>query len=402
MSTLKQRMSAAYDKLQKEKKENLKKTAEDIIRDLRNDGRGKKINWGNINENIMALCIGCRFLFKNRDIRESDYYKILEFHFKDKKNIVNLKSANKKTTIKDDLEITLSDLYRKELYTERNTEKYKKILKSNIDYVNDSKIKSWSVYLYNNGVKDYIKVRSVGKLGKKSDINVFIKNKKGDFKDINLDISAKLDINQFGQYAGTDYEKLNNFLKDIFGNGTKEIEGKYNRIITGENNPQKSQKDRSKQSLSLIYGHIFGKAKKNIKIQTLFDGIIKYMSGGQQNFQIIETKFEGVNIFDVKKINDILSELNEMELKAFDEKIKLEYSTYGTEKLPKIQVYFEDKILITVRVKYETSGDKFRNYIEKGPKLEELIKIQKEEDTLNVSTRSWKKSKGSSYKIVRT
>lgn len=329
-------------------------------------------NWGNINENIMALAIGCRFLFKNRDVKKSDYYRILEYHFKDKINTVHLKSANKGNITKDNLEITLSNMYRNELYTERQTERYKKLLESNIKYVNNAKIKSFSLDIYNNGVQDDIKVESIGKSGKKEDVKISIKNRQGYFKEI--DISAKLNVNQFGQYAGTEYKNLNEFLKNIFGNDLK-IERVYTKVISGAKSNKKSKKDRTKDALELIYRRAVSKAKKSIKIQSLFNGINEYMSGNNKNLEVVEIKNNEFSVYDSKKLNDFLSSLDPTQLTSLNQQIELKYSTYGTENLPKIEVNLEDKLLITVRVKYEKSKDVFRNYIEKGPKLEELIKV---------------------------
>lgn len=336
----------------------------------------KKQNWGHIAEGIVAIAVACRFLHKNSTVTEDHYDSLLE-ELGLEKNEHTKQSPNKNPDILDDvfIKIDIPEGARKSLYTKRDNEKYKNLVKSAIKYANSTNVSIWSRAVYNNNRYDKIEIISIGKRNQKTDLKVLITDNKGKLKPVNINLSMKTgDVGQFGQSVGSDYEKIDSFLKDIFGYEVG-AENVYNELI-GKNEISKA--------FQLAYKRVDNKIRNGIDPSILVEGIKKHATGGNKDIKMLVLG-RNTKILDFEKLNAWADE-NSDTWDAIKKSFVSQYHEYN-EGFPKITIKLEgyvegheDNVLFHVRARQDKSTSKgnivYRHYIEKGALMDKLIGVE--------------------------
>ena len=238
-------------------------------------------------------------------------------------------------------------------------------------YVNSAMAERYSKYFYINGRADEINIMADGAASeseKKSDVWVGIKDKTGAMRTLKLNASLKVGGQaQFGQVGGSDTESMTK-LFGYFGidvgpyiekfeteykkDQIKAVEYMYRQIaddlqqrLAGDNNSEEAQ-----------------------FVDQVAHAVTHFATIGDPNVELVDFDKGGFKILRFKNL--------EYKLRAIDLT-----ASYIKKTRPEISIHdVEDpkKELISIRCKVENkkAGPYVRNYIEKGPLLEEITKVQ--------------------------
>lgn len=238
-------------------------------------------------------------------------------------------------------------------------------------YVNSAMAERYSKYFYINGRADEINIMADGAASeseKKSDVWVGIKDKTGAMRTLKLNASLKVGGQaQFGQVGGSDTEsmtKLFGYFGIDVGPYIEKFEIEY-------------KKDQLK-AVEYMYRQIADDLQQRLAgdnnseearfVDQVAHAVTHFATLGDPNVELVDFDNGG---FKILRFKNLEYKLRTIDLTAsYIKKTRPEISIHDVED-PK-------KELISIRCKVENkkAGPYVRNYIEKGPLLEEITKVQ--------------------------
>lgn len=336
-----------------------------------------RVNMGDVAEGVFAAAITAKFV--NRGVRfvsEQMVTSVLSglsplpvLGRKSQMAFFNTTAPNAGVQVRDGIKltVTLSKNNMTFLTTASNSPALREYILASLQYANKISVDTWVNTLYNNRRADRIEIIADGVSNQRStkiDIKVKVTNDKGELQPVNIDVSLKAgEVKQFGQVGGIEYDNLSKLFDNMFGIQVDKfsVETYQKKVI--------SEKD-VEGGLNYLYGEVSKKLSdinSNVK-SSMARGISLYATGGNENVELVQLSKGEASIYSFKNVGQKLSELK------FDATI----SKSGN--LPLITVSSNSKVLFYIRSKKEnktnTKGETYsyyRNYIEKGPLLGELI-----------------------------
>lgn len=331
-----------------------------------------KANMGDVAEGVFAAALAARFFDRTTPLISADsVYSVL--------NQLSVKSIpGKKSVIANysdtppnqdgstdvlKLSIVLGEANMNFLKNTINKESLREFVNASLQYANRGSVMSWVKTIYENNKKDTIEILGDGVSNQKStkvDVRVKITDSENNLLPVDINVSVKAgNVKQFGQVVGLDTTKIQQFFSDIFGvtADTPALSQFTNKV--NDKNVSGAFKD--------YYKNIDNKLStiSQSTIQKMGEGIIKYATLNEEGVQLVQLNKGEADIF---RFNNVTEELKKYNY----------YATLNINKsLPEISISSSSKILFTIRAKKETDSKTnkitYRNYIEKGPFLGQLI-----------------------------
>ena len=244
-------------------------------------------------------------------------------------------------------------------------------LNSAAAYVNSAMAERYSKYFYLNGKADEINIVADGAASeteKKSDVWVGIRDKSGAMRTLKLNASLKVGgVAQFGQVGGSDTQSMTK-LFGYFGIDVSPYINKFEK---------QSAKD-PVAAVEYMYRQITEELQRKLSgnddteearfVDQVAHAVTHFATLGDPNVELVDFDKGG---FKILRFKNLEHKLRTIDLTAsYTGKTRPEISIHDV-KNPK-------KELISIRCKVENkkSGPYVRNYIEKGPLLEEITKVQ--------------------------
>lgn len=343
-----------------------------------------KVNMGDIAEGVFAAALAARFINRtSMMISASDVRNVISQMVSrpimNKKSVVaenTFKAPNEKVPLQDDviLKIVLGQANMNFLLDSANANTLSGFVNASILYANRSSVKSWVDTVYTNNRYDKIEVTGDGVSGQRStkvDVKVRITDDKGVLMPANIDVSVKAgDVKQFGQVGGIEYNNLADFFNRIFGvQADTQVVSDYENKVTVKKDVD--------GALFALYNGIVRKLNnitEDIKLQ-MGQGISYYATLDDDNVEMVQLSQGEASIYRFNNVGDALRGL------PFNATI----SRSGT--LPLITISSNTRVLLYIRSKKENKKNKqglsytyYRNYIEKGPLLGDLIATSAREE----------------------
>jgi len=285
----------------------------------------------------------------------------------------------------------------------------RKAIKSYVDsavaYANHDKVKRWAVLVYENGKHDFIDIEAIGLAGQtqkvegsglqsKIDVQVSITDWQGNpikikGKGVDLKISLKAgSVTQFGQKGGTNFQKEGNkpgyvdFFKMLFDIDVKSKKRRYNSLKYSSNPNGDERISDATQFLYKFVGtsldaKLNGDFKTRKKIyEKLADGILHYATSHEKHVHLVQLNAANARIYEFNNLPGVLAATYSSNAKSKN-RMSVDYETYGDFNLPRIKIKDSNtnEVFLTIRVKTEkVDGEQYyRNYVEKGPLMGDLI-----------------------------
>ena len=338
-----------------------------LIGSLNKPKEGGGGNRGDIAEGILGAAITARFINKNLPIKVSHVYDVLKsMEGSGSKRETLYKSVNANPHIIDDVRFFLSLAIPNinALCNSKNWPSLIDLFHSAVVYANGETVREWSELLYNNNQYNYIEVISDGLGGQKStkvDIRVMV-----DKKITNLNISLKAgDVKQFGQVGGSEFEKQEYLWEKAVKIDVRFLRNEYDKLIAEK---------KATDAIFKVYNYVQREMNKAFSssvsseklLNNLSDGILFFATLNEENVTLVQLTHQEAKIYRFENVKKLISGLTELraDLKESSGKPKLIISNKG------------GKVLLEFRVKQENKPNGeiyFRNYIEKGPLLGDLI-----------------------------
>ena len=333
-----------------------------------------KVNMGDVAEGVFACAITARFI--NRGVNQISARDVMGIigslspqpilGRKSQRAIYSTTAPNLGVQVRDGikLELVLGAANMAFVVKGQGLDQF---VAASLQYANRQSVTTWVNTLYTNRRADRIEILGDGVSGQRStkvDTKVKVTNDKGQLQPVNIDVSLKAgEVKQFGQVGGIEIQNLSKFFSNIFGVQVDSfIAGKYQEKTI-------SQKD-VEGGLNYLYEEVTKKLNdiNPSIVQSIANGIKLYATGGDENVELVQLSKGEATIYNFKDVGQKLAGL----------KYSATVTKSGT--LPQITVSSNSKTLISIRSKKENKKDSqgrpytyFRNYIEKGPLLGELI-----------------------------
>ena len=333
-----------------------------------------KVNMGDVAEGVFACAITARFI--NRGVNQISARDVMGIigslapqpilGRKSQRAIYSTTAPNLGVQVRDGikLELVLGAANMAFVVKGQGLDQF---VAASLQYANRQSVTTWVNTLYTNKRADRIEILGDGVSGQRStkvDTKVKVTNDKGQLQPINIDVSLKAgEVKQFGQVGGIDIQNLSKFFSNIFGIQVDSfIAGKYTQKTVSEKDVE--------GGLNYLYEEVTKKLNDITPsiVQSIANGIKLYATGGDENVELVQLSKGEATIYNFKDVGQKLAGL----------KYSATVTKSGT--LPQITVSSNSKTLISIRSKKENKKDSqgrpytyFRNYIEKGPLLGELI-----------------------------
>ena len=333
-----------------------------------------KVNMGDVAEGVFACAITARFI--NREVNQISARDVMGIigslapqpilGRKSQRAIYSTTAPNLGVQVRDGikLELVLGAANMAFVVKGQGLEQF---VAASLQYANRQSVTTWVKTLYTNRRADRIEILGDGVSGQRStkvDVKVKVTNDKGQLQPINIDVSLKAgEVSQFGQVGGIEIQNLSKFFSNIFGVQVDSfIAGKYQEKTISEKDVE--------GGLNYLYEEVTKKLNdiNPSIVQSIANGIKLYATGGDENVELVQLSKGEATIYNFKDVGQKLAGL----------KYSATVTKSGT--LPQITVSSNSKTLISIRSKKENKKDSqgrpytyFRNYIEKGPLLGELI-----------------------------
>ena len=333
-----------------------------------------KVNMGDVAEGVFACAITARFI--NREVNQISARDVMGIigslapqpilGRKSQRAIYSTTAPNLGVQVRDGikLELVLGAANMAFVVKGQGLEQF---VDASLQYANRQSVTTWVKTLYTNRRADRIEILGDGVSGQRStkvDTKVKVTNDKGQLQPVNIDVSLKAgEVKQFGQVGGIEIQNLSKFFSNIFGVQVDSfIQGKYTQKTVSEKDVE--------GGLNYLYEEVTKKLNdiNPSIVQSIANGIKLYATGGDENVELVQLSKGEATIYNFKDVGQKLAGL----------KYSATVTRSGT--LPQITVSSDSKILISIRSKKENKKDSqgrpytyFRNYIEKGPLLGELI-----------------------------
>ena len=333
-----------------------------------------KVNMGDVAEGVFACAITARFI--NREVNQISARDVMGIigslapqpilGRKSQRAIYSTTAPNLGVQVRDGikLELVLGAANMAFVVKGQGLEQF---VAASLQYANRQSVTTWVKTLYTNRRADRIEILGDGVSGQRStkvDTKVKVTNDKGQLQPVNIDVSLKAgEVKQFGQVGGIEIQNLSKFFSNIFGVQVDSfIQGKYQEKTISEKDVE--------GGLNYLYEEVTKKLNdiNPSIVQSIANGIKLYATGGDENVELVQLSKGEATIYNFKDVGQKLAGL----------KYSATVTKSGT--LPQITVSSNSKTLISIRSKKENKKDSqgrpytyFRNYIEKGPLLGELI-----------------------------
>lgn len=346
-------------------------------------------NMGDVAEGVFAAAIAVRFINRNATVTKSDVNSLIRglptpvSLSKGKVVQKTFKADNKDIDLKDDviLKISLAEYNMNFLLDYRSQSALSSYIDSAVKYANDQKVQKWSKLVYENGRYDKIEVTADGLGGQtttKVDVYVKITDDKNVLQDVDIKVSLKVDdVKQFGQQGGTLFEAIGK------KKGYKEY---WNRLFGIDISFKKNAYDKMKAvdhntlgAINLIYDYVADELQTKLNdnkssestLITLGEAIQYYATLNEEHVELVQLNSGEAKIYNFANLPNVINQYE----------WNVEYSkgvSSSGESLPIISIHQKGKptnILLILRVKIETVNNApyYRNYIEKGKFLGDLI-----------------------------
>ena len=346
-------------------------------------------NMGDVAEGVFAAAIAVRFINRNATVTKSDVNSLIRglptpvSLSKGKVVQKTFKADNKDIDLKDDviLKISLAEYNMNFLLDYRSQSALSSYIDSAVKYANDQKVQKWSKLVYENGRYDKIEVTADGLGGQtttKVDVYVKITDDKNVLQDVDIKVSLKIDdVKQFGQQGGTLFEATGKkkgykeYWNRLFGIDISSQKNAYNKMKGVDHN--------TSGAINLIYEYVAGELQKKLDdkkssestLIKLGEAIQYYATLNEEHVELVQLTNGDVKIYNFAGLPNVIK----------DYVWNVEYSkgiSSSGESIPIITIHQKGKptnILLILRVKIETLNNApyYRNYVEKGKFLGDLI-----------------------------
>ena len=346
-------------------------------------------NMGDVAEGVFAAAIAVRFINRNATVTKSDVNSLIRglptpvSLSKGKVVQKTFKADNKDIDLKDDviLKISLAEYNMKFFLDIKSQSALSSYIDSAVKYANDQKVQKWSKLVYENGRYDKIEVTADGLGGQtttKVDVYVKITDDKNVLQDVDIKVSLKVDdVKQFGQQGGTLFEAIGKkkgykeYWNRLFGIDISSQKDAYNKIKGVDHN--------TSGAINLIYKYVADELQTKLDnnkssestLITLGEAIQYYATLNEEHVELVQLTNGDAKIYNFAGLPNVIK----------DYVWNVEYSkgiSSSGESIPIITIHQKGKptnILLILRVKIETLNNApyYRNYVEKGKFLGDLI-----------------------------
>ena len=348
-------------------------------------------NYGNVAEGVFAAALAARFTGgrTKRDTTAFDVYNILNQinpspipGKKSSKAVIQTSAPNAIAGVGNDTiitEITLAQVNMEFLRNPNNRDALLDYVIASLAYANRDSVRQWVRTIYTNGRRDTVKIMADGLTNERTtkiDVKVSITNKEqGQLKGVNINASVKADdVKQFGQVSGEDFSSVSRFFTTAIGDGIVGESASFERETQGPAKMRKIYK-----AADVIIDNNLNLDPKGMatKIGT---GISRFAT--QDNVGVVDPSGDTVQLINLSKGEATIYNFKNVAQKLSEFRLKSEYKTGGKNDLPTIVIRESEsnKVVVQFRSKVENKVNKngvpylyYRNYIEKGQFLTELI-----------------------------
>ena len=348
-------------------------------------------NYGNVAEGVFAAALAARFTGgrTKRDTTAFDVYNILNQinpspipGKKSSKAVIQTSAPNAIAGVGNDTiitEITLAQVNMEFLRNPNNRDALLDYVIASLAYANRDSVRQWVRTIYTNGRRDTVKIMADGLTNERTtkiDVKVLITNKEqGQLKGVNINASVKTDdVKQFGQVSGEDFSSVSRFFTTAIGDGIVGESASFERETQG---PAKMRKIYKAADVIIDNNLSLDPKGMATKIGT---GISRFAT--QDNVGVVDPSGDTVQLINLSKGEATIYNFKNVAQKLSEFRLKSEYKTGGKNDLPTIVIRESEsnKVVVQFRSKVENKVNKngvpylyYRNYIEKGQFLTELI-----------------------------
>ena len=350
-------------------------------------------NYGNVAEGVFAAALAARFTGgrTKRDTTAYDVYNILSQISpspipgkKSSKAVIQTSAPNAVGGVGNDTiitEITLAQVNMDFLRNPNNREALLDYVIAALTYANRESVRQWVRTIYTNGRRDTVKIIADGVSNERTtkiDVKVSITNKEqGQLKGVNINASVKADdVKQFGQVSGEDFSSVSRFFTTAIGDG---LVGESAAFETESKGPAKMRKIYKAADI-IIDNNLNNDVTSKDMALKIGTGISRFAT--QDNAGVVDPSGDTVELINLSKGEATIYNFQNVAQKLSEFRLKSEYKTGGKNDLPTIVIRESEsnKIVVQFRSRVENKTDKngvpylyYRNYIEKGQFLTELI-----------------------------
>ena len=348
-------------------------------------------NYGNVAEGVFAAALAARFTGgrTKRDTTAFDVYNILNQinpspipGKKSSKAVIQTSAPNAIAGVGNDTiitEITLAQVNMEFLRNPNNREALLDYVIAALAYANRDSVRQWVRTIYTNGRRDTVKIMADGLTNERTtkiDVKVSITNKEqGQLKGVNINASVKADdVKQFGQVSGEDFSSVSRFFTTAIGDGIVGESASFERETQG---PAKMRKIYKAADVIIDNNLSLDPKGMATKIGT---GISRFAT--QDNAGVVDPSGDTIELINLSKGEATIYNFKNVAQKLSEFRLKSEYKTGGKNDLPTIVIRESEsnKVVVQFRSRVENKVNKngvpylyYRNYIEKGQFLTELI-----------------------------
>ena len=350
-------------------------------------------NYGNVAEGVFAAALAARFTGgrTKRDSTAYDVYSILSMLSpspipgkKSSRAVLQTSAPNAVAGVGSDTiitEITLAKVNMDFLINPNNREALLDYVIAALTYANRESVRQWVRTIYTNGRRDTVKIMADGVSNERTtkiDVKVSITNKEqGQLKGVNINASVKADdVKQFGQVSGEDFSTVSRFFTTAIGDG---LVGESAAFETESKGPAKMRKIYKAADI-IIDNNLNNDVTSKDMALKIGTGISRFAT--QDNAGVVDPSGDTVELINLSKGEATIYNFQNVAQKLSEYKLKSEYKTSGANDLPTITIRESEsnKVVVYFRSRVENKIDKngvpylyYRNYIEKGQFLTELI-----------------------------
>ena len=350
-------------------------------------------NYGNVAQGVFAAALAARFTGgrTKRDTTAYDVYNILSQISpspipgkKSSKAVIQTSAPNAVGGVGNDTiitEITLAQVNMDFLRNPNNREALLDYVIAALTYANRESVRQWVRTIYTNGRRDTVKIIADGVSNERTtkiDVKVSITNKEqGQLKGVNINASVKADdVKQFGQVSGEDFSSVSRFFTTAIGDGLVSESAAFETESKG---PAKMRKIYKAADI-IIDNNLNNDVTSKDMALKIGTGISRFAT--QDNAGVVDPSGDTVELINLSKGEATIYNFQNVAQKLSEFRLKSEYKTGGKNDLPTIVIRESEsnKIVVQFRSRVENKTDKngvpylyYRNYIEKGQFLTELI-----------------------------
>ena len=351
-------------------------------------------NYGNVAEGVFAAALAARFSMGRDKVMTSadEVYtmigKISPTSMPGRtsqKAVFVTEAPNFGIPLKDVITttITLAKVNMDFLKNPQNKEALRDYVNASLTYANRESVRDWVRTIYINGRQDRVEIDADGVTNEKTskiDVKVSITDDEGKmYRGVNINASIKADdIKQFGQVGGDSFNAVSRFFTQAIGETMSGASGEF------------AQKKRVPTKLRTIYKAANTIINNNLNNPSTSASMASKIGTGisrfatQDNAGVVDPESgDTVELINLSSGEATIYNFKNVAQKLSEFKLKSGYSVGGEFDLPTITIreVESNKVVIYLRSKAERKIEKktgrkylyYRNYIEKGPFLTELI-----------------------------